>query len=95
MIKRKCVFLQTNLDNSMLMDTIYEKLIEQLNTMTPEQLDAEWEELKEYNFGPTMEQYDQMVVEYQTMLAQYPLEDYSIDVPKVDNDFDNLYFLAA
>jgi len=37
----------------MALDTVYEKLLEQLNTLTPEQFDAEWEELKEYNFGPT------------------------------------------
>lgn len=89
-----CIFA-LDLDKCMLMDAIYKKLVEQLNTMTPEQLDAEWEELKEYNFGPTMDQYDQMVVEYQTMLAQYPLEDYSLDTPKFDNVSANQYYLAA
>lgn len=79
----------------MLMDTIYEKLLNQLNTMTPEQLDAEWEELKEYNFGPTMDEYEQIVVQYQTMLAQYPLEDYCMVAPEVDNGADNHYYLAA
>ena len=79
----------------MLMDTVYEKLLNQLNTMMPDQLEAEWDELKEYNFGPTMEEYEQIVVQYQTMLAQYPLEDYCMVAPKVDNGADNQYYLAA
>lgn len=65
----------------MAMNTVYEKLLEQLNTMLPEQFDAEWEELKEYNFGPTMDEYEQILVQYKTMLSQFPLTDYDIVAP--------------
>lgn len=93
-MKKKCIFA-INLQWFIFMDSVYEKLLNQLYTMTTEQLDAEWEELKEYNFGPTMDEYEQIVVQYQTMLAQYPLEDYSMVAPKVDIIANNQYYLAA
>jgi hypothetical protein len=77
------------------MNAIYEKLLKQLETMTPEQLKAEWEELKEYNFGPTMEEYKKMVIQYNTMLAQYPFEDYSIESSVASNDSKTKFYLAA
>lgn len=54
----------------MAMDTVYKKLLEQLNTMTPEPFDAEWEELKEYNFGPTWEEYEQILIQYKSLSSQ-------------------------
>lgn len=54
----------------MALDTVYEKLLEQLNTLTPEQFDAEWEELKEYNFGPTWEEYEQILIQYKSLSSQ-------------------------
>lgn len=77
------------------MDAVYEKLLEQLNTMTPEQLDAEWEELKEFNFGPTMDEYEQILIQYKTMLSQFPLEDYSMVAPFLESETDPNYYLAA
>jgi len=79
----------------MAMNTVYEKLLEQLNTMLPEQFDAEWEELKEYNFGPTMDEYEQILVQYKTMLSQFPLTDYDIVAPDMGGDVEPYYYLAA
>ena len=40
------------------MDDILKRLKEQLNSMTQEELDEEWEKLKHWNeFGPTIEEY--------------------------------------
>ena len=40
------------------MSKILEELEEKLNSMTQEELDAEWEELKKFNnVGPTVEEY--------------------------------------
>lgn len=39
------------------MDKITEKLLQELSEMTPEKEQAEWDELKEYNFGPTLDEY--------------------------------------
>ena len=40
-------------DNSNLMKEVYEKLLDNLSNMTPEQKKEEWEELKRYNYiGP-------------------------------------------
>lgn len=77
------------------MDAVYEKLLEQLNTMTPEQLDAEWEELKEFNFGPTMDEYEEILIQYKTILSQFPLEDYSMVAPFLESKTDPNYYLAA
>ncbi len=77
------------------MDTVYEKLLEQLNTMTPEQFDAEWEELKEYNFGPTLDEYEQILIQYKTMSSQYPLEDYDMIAPNMGGTTEHYYYLAA
>lgn len=77
------------------MNTVYERLLEQLNTMTPEQLDAEWEELEEFNFGPTMDEYEQILVQYKTMLSQFPLEDYNMVTPHKGGETKHSYYLAA
>ena len=77
------------------MSTVYEKLLEQLNAMLPEQFDAEWEELKEYNFGPTMDEYEQILVQYKTMLSQYPLSDYDMVAPDMGGNAEHYYYLAA
>lgn len=79
----------------MVMDTVYEKLLEQLNKMTPEQLNAEWEELKEFNFGPSMDEYEQILFQYRAALLQFPLEDYNMVSPCVKSEMDPSYFLAA
>lgn len=48
------------------MKTLYEKLIEQLEAMTPQQVEAEWEELKVYNeIGPTVDEYISMIMSMQ------------------------------
>ena len=37
------------------MKEVYEKLVENLASMTPEEKEKEWEELKKYNIGPSVE----------------------------------------
>lgn len=40
------------------MEEVYERLLRQLEAMTPEQISAEWETLKQYNeMGPYVEEY--------------------------------------
>ena len=85
----------TNLEYCMVVDTVYEKLLEQLNTMTPEQLDAEWEELEEFNFGPTMDEYEQILVQYKTMSSLFPMEDYYMVAPYKESETEPNYYLAA
>ena len=77
------------------MDTVYERLLEQLNTMTPEQLDAEWEELEEFNFGTTMDEYEQILVQYKNMLSQFPMEDYYMVAPYKESKMERNLCLAA
>ena len=38
------------------MKEVYEKLVENLANMTPEEKEKEWEELKKYNIGPSVEE---------------------------------------
>ena len=38
------------------MKEVYEKLLENLASMTPEEKEKEWEELKNYNIGPSIEE---------------------------------------
>ena len=77
------------------MDAVYEKLLEMLKTMTPEQEEAEWEELKEFNFGPTMEEYEQLVFQYQTTSLFYSPIEYKIKPLHCGISAKDSYYLAA
>lgn len=77
------------------MDEIYEKLLEQLRTMTPEQKNAEWEALKDYNIGPSMEEYMMLVMDYQPTSVLNTSVEYNSNISQVDVNSNNEYYLAA
>lgn len=77
------------------MDAIYEKLLEQLRTMTPEQKEAEWEALKDYNFGPSMEEYTQLIMGYNPTSVLSTSVEYNLNIPQDNVDSNKEFFLAA
>jgi len=77
------------------MDAVYERLLELLKAMTPEQEAAEWEELKEFNFGPTMEEYEQLVMQYQTTSLLCSTIEYKIKPIHSGISAEDYYYLAA
>lgn len=77
------------------MDTVFEKLLEQLRTMTPEEKEAEWEVLKEYNFGPSMEEYALLVMDYLPTSILGSAVEYNTSIPQEKIESNNCYYLAA
>ena len=94
-IQKICVSLHTTMDNCIGMDEIYEKLLEQLRTMTPEQKNAEWEALKDYNIGPSMEEYMMLMMDYQPTSVLNTSVEYNSNIPQVDVNSNKEYYLAA
>lgn len=94
-IQKICVSLHITMDNCIGMDEIYEKLLEQLRTMTPEQKNAEWEALKDYNIGPSMEEYMMLMMDYQPTSVLNTSVEYNSNIPQVDVNSNNEYYLAA
>lgn len=89
------VTLQRKLTICTLMDTVYEKLLEQLRTMTPEEKEAEWEALKKYNFGPSMEEYALLVMDYLPTSILSSSVEYNTSIPQEKIESNNCYYLAA
>lgn len=54
------------MENSNNIDLVAE-LKTHLDSMTSEEIEKEWDELKEYNFGPTVEEYLNMIGYYNTI----------------------------
>jgi hypothetical protein len=77
------------------MDTVYEKLLEQLRTMTSAEKEAEWEALKNYNFGPSMEEYTLLVMDYLPTSVLSSSVEYNTSFPQEKIESNNHYYLAA